>query len=255
MATMGELTVGEIIELKVGTKKQNFIVVHQGNPDTSKYDSSCDGTWLMMEKLYYKQTWSITKAEYVDSYHNNYLNNNFFNLLDAKIQEAIKQVKIPYTFYGEGVYIGTLLTGADGLSTKIFLPSYAEISNTLDSTARIDGAVLDYFKNATNSNRILRYNNTVTAWWTRSPITENSGSAWYVTTSGSIDKKSVSYAYGGRPTFILPSDFSLGGAIKGSVNIGGTYKELVGGHVNIGGTWKEICGSYVNIGGTWKQTF
>lgn len=43
--------VGSIVKLKVGGVAKNFIVVHQGRP-SSVYDTSCDGTWLLMEDCY-----------------------------------------------------------------------------------------------------------------------------------------------------------------------------------------------------------
>ena len=42
--------VGSIVKLNVGGVAKNFIVVHQGRP-SSLYDTSCDGTWLLMEEI------------------------------------------------------------------------------------------------------------------------------------------------------------------------------------------------------------
>ena len=43
---IGSLAVGTLVTIAgVGT----FILVHQGNPDESVYDSSCDGSWLLAQ--------------------------------------------------------------------------------------------------------------------------------------------------------------------------------------------------------------
>jgi hypothetical protein len=39
----------------------------------------------------------------------------------------------------------------------------------------------------------------------------------------------------------------------GSVNIGGTWKDLVKPSCNIGGTWKDGLELWTNIGGVWKK--
>lgn len=41
-----------------------------------------------------------------------------------------------------------------------------------------------------------------------------------------------------------------------SVNVGGSWKELVDGTaVNVGGTWKNVAEIFVNVGGTWKSAW
>ena len=44
-----------------------YIIVQQGNPDTSTYDSSCNGTWIMRKEVlvgecpFYDETWDINQ--------------------------------------------------------------------------------------------------------------------------------------------------------------------------------------------------
>lgn len=38
------MTVGSTVKIKVDGTVKDFIIVHQGNPDSTIYDSSCDGT-------------------------------------------------------------------------------------------------------------------------------------------------------------------------------------------------------------------
>ena len=39
------------------------------------------------------------------------------------------------------------------------------------------------------------------------------------------------------------------------VNIGGTWRNIVGASVNIGGTWRNVTEIWCNIGGTWRKAW
>ena len=41
--------VGSIFKMNISGEPWEFIVVQQGNPNASLYDSSCNGTWLLMK--------------------------------------------------------------------------------------------------------------------------------------------------------------------------------------------------------------
>ena len=56
---LGTKAVGSIVKIKVNGASKDFIVVQQGNPNTSTYDSSCNGTWLLMKDIYTTSTWLI----------------------------------------------------------------------------------------------------------------------------------------------------------------------------------------------------
>ena len=115
---LGTKAVGSIVKIKVNGASKDFIVVQQGNPNTSTYDSSCAGTWLLMKDIYTTSTFGSNNS-YKDSSIHTYLNGTFYNLIDSNIRAAIKQVKIPYqNGTGSG---GSLATGSNGLSTKVFL--------------------------------------------------------------------------------------------------------------------------------------
>lgn len=122
---LGAKAVGSIVKIKVNGASKDFIVVQQGNPNTSTYDSSCAGTWLLMKDIYTTSTFGNNNS-YKDSSIHTYLNGTFYNLIDSDIRAAIKQVKIPY-LNGTGGGDGSLATGANGLSTKVFLLSGYEV--------------------------------------------------------------------------------------------------------------------------------
>lgn len=204
---LGTKAVGSIVKIKVNGASKDFIVVQQGNPNTGTYDASCDGTWLLMKDIYTTSTFSSNNNSYKDSSIHSYLNSTFFNLIDGDIRNAIKQVKIPYqNGTGSG---GSLATGSNGLSTKVFLLSGYEVGWTTSDNGYFpkDGVRLAYFGNSSggNSKRIAYNGSSAAVWWLRSPYTGNTNYVWSVYSVGSYDYWSYSNSYGVRPAFILPS--------------------------------------------------
>lgn len=206
MATLGELAVGSIVKLSVNGTAKNFIVIQQGKPST-KYDSSCTGTWLMMEDLYTdNQNWYNTNNDYSASQLNAKLNSTFLAMLSSGLQDAIKEVKIPYTKgTGSG---GTLQTGSSGFTTKVFALSYTEVGLS-GGNANVEGTKLAYFKSDAKTKRIAHFNGKAKYWWLRSPDNTTTNSAWYVNFFGVEDVAATTKWYGVRATFILPSTLSL----------------------------------------------
>ena len=195
-----------IVKIKVNGASKDFIVVQQGNPNAGTYDASCDGTWLLMKDIYTTSTFGNNNS-YKDSSIHTYLNGTFYNLIDSNIRAAIKQVKIPYqNGTGSG---GSLATGSNGLSTKVFLLSGYEVGWTTSDNGYFpkDGVRLAYFGNSSggNSKRIAYNGSSAAIWWLRSPSTNDSSIVWSVYTDGSYDNGWYSYSFGVRPAFILPS--------------------------------------------------
>lgn len=202
---LGTKAVGSIVKIKVNGASKDFIVVQQGNPNTSTYDSSCNGTWLLMKDIYTTSTFGNDNS-YKDSSIHTYLNGTFYNLIDSNIRAAIKQVKIPYqNGTGSG---GSLATGSNGLSTKVFLLSGYEVGWTTSDNGYFpkDGVRLAYFGNSSsgNSKRIAYNGSSAAVWWLRSPYTGNIDSVWGVNSVGSYYDW-YTYSCGVRPAFILPS--------------------------------------------------
>lgn len=205
---LGTKAVGSIVKIKVNGASKDFIVVQQGNPNTGTYDSSCAGTWLLMKDIYTTMKWDGSNNDYKNSDVHSYLNGTFYNLIDSDIRNAIKQVKIPYqNGTGSG---GSLATGSNGLSTKVFLLSGYEVGWTTSDSGYFpkDGVRLAYFGNSSggNSKRIAYNGSFAGVWWLRSPGTSNNNYVWHVNTDGSYSSGGwYSNSYGVRPAFILPS--------------------------------------------------
>ena len=205
--TLGSYDVGKTIKIAVDGKDYDWLVVQQGNPNTSTYDSSCNGTWLLMKDIYTTSTFGNNNS-YKDSSIHTYLNGTFYNLIDSNIRAAIKQVKIPYqNGTGSG---GSLATGSNGLSTKVFLLSGYEVGWTTSDNSYFpkDGVRLAYFGNSSggNSKRVAYNGSSADIWWLRSPHTVNSVGVWGVNTVGSYYDDWYNYSYGVRPCMILPQD-------------------------------------------------
>lgn len=210
---LGTKAVGSIVKIKVNGASKDFIVVQQGNPNTSTYDSSCNGTWLLMKDIYTTSTFGNNNS-YKDSSIHTYLNGTFYNLIDSNIRAAIKQVKIPYqNGTGSG---GSLATGSNGLSTKVFLLSGTEVGFSNASYMTTEGTKLAYFDSAS---KCIAYNGSSAAiWWLRSPRTNNNGNVWRVDTDGSSSNGWYGNSYGVRPAFVLPSELVVSDDGTVSVN-------------------------------------
>lgn len=209
---LGSMSVGSTVKLKLGGTARDFLVVHQGLP-SSMYDSSCNGTWLLLKDIYTTRTWDSSNNDYKNSDIRSYLNGTFLNLFDNDIKNAIKQVKIPYqNGTGSG---GSVASGANGLSCKIFLLSGYEVGFSTSDSSYFprDGAKLSYFSSGTgsaaNNKRIANYNGSATDWWLRSPFTYNTYSVWYVSSDGNCNHWDYSNTYGVRPALVLDSSLSV----------------------------------------------
>lgn len=216
--TVGELEVGAEIQLNVDGVPTDFIIVHQGNPDPSMYDESCDGTWVLMKDCYEKREWNSTNSNsYSGSSVNSYLNNDFVGLFDDNVKNNIKTVKIPYR-PSDGTAT-TVNYRDNGLSTQVFLLSVRETGSDKNyyTSKLADGVKLEYFLSGTNdtaaNKRIAHYGNSAIMWWSRSPWLADKYSACYVGSDGSINGANcTNSSLGIRPAFVLPSDFRIGKA-------------------------------------------
>lgn len=200
---LGNLTVGSTVKIAVGGTDYDWLVVHQGLPG-SMYDVSCNGTWLMMKDVYYKESsWGDTSVYSQSELHSNLLNETFYNSIALDIRKSIKQVKIPTQVNGKPQ------SGKNGLSTKVFILSEKEVCLT-GGYSKEEGAKLSYFSDGTDDaakkKRIAYYNGEAWKWWLRTEYMNDY--PCFVTTSGGLDyvHKDYSYRWGCRPCMILPSD-------------------------------------------------
>ncbi len=213
---LGDMAVGTIAKIKIDGSFKNLVILHQGNPDPSLYDASCDGTWVCLEDIYDKMAWYNNTNNYPFSIIHSWMNNDFIQLLEPDIQDSIKQVKIPYVSSG---YMGqTVMSGSRGLSCKIFALSLCETGIAASSQEYIpkDGAKLDYFLSGTSfaadKKRIAKYNGAANAWHTRSAETDGQYHVWTIDETGGYRSgygDDTYGTYGVRPAFIIPQSLYM----------------------------------------------
>lgn len=205
---ISNLAVGESVYCNYNGAKTECIVVHQGNPDPSKYDSSCNGTWCLVK---YDANAGGTTVPfnsgnyniYEGGYYDDYLNTTYLNGLDIK--DKISTVTLPIRF--------TTMSGK-----KCFALSSYEIGITSAETnmSYREGAKLDYFASgdtdAARQKRIYKRGEQYAAtynWWTRSANTSDSETACNIKATsnpGQFQFSNCSNAFSPRPAFILPLD-------------------------------------------------
>lgn len=204
------LAVGTTVKLMEGGTAVEYLVVNQGIPENSSlYDASCVGTWLLRKDCHSNRQWHTSKVnKYESSAINTWLNGDFFNTLGSVEQAAIKQVKIPYRKNGGSG--GTTQQGANGLPCKIFLLSAPEVHYEHSYIDSGEGAALSYFAscvtNNADSKRVAYLNGSVADWWLRSPLADNTSSVWYVYSDGDCLSYYASGSSDIRPALVLPSN-------------------------------------------------
>ena len=155
-----DYAVGDILNLE-DTSGQliEYIVVNQGIPDSSLYDSSCDGTWLLRRGLGGTSTYGRTNV-FSTSTLFDYLKNTVYPSFSQKVKDSIKTVKIPYTATAGN---NTVSFGENGLVCNCFVLSCAELGfRPEDSDSNriyvADGFKLSYFEygktSSANSKRL-----------------------------------------------------------------------------------------------------
>ena len=205
---LGELAVGTLIKILENGAPVEYLIVNQGLP-SSMYDASCDGCWVLRKDIAEDRIWDSSDNDYKNSDIHAYLNGSWTSRYSAGVLSQIKQVKIPYVNgTGSG---GSVASGANGLSCKIFLLSGYELGWTTSDNSYFprDGAKLSYFSSGTsssaNNKRIANYNGSATHWWLRSPNTSDTGLVWYVLAYGVYNDWYCRNTCGVRPALILPS--------------------------------------------------
>ena len=201
------LPVGSTVKLIENGAAVEYLVVNQGIPENSSlYDTSCDGTWLLRKDIHSDRQWNTRYNTYENSLIDTWLNEDFFDSLGAIDKSAVKYVKIPY---GVGNKTSTVNSGANGLRVRAFLLGFYECGwTTADSSIfLVDGAKLTYFEAGTgaaaNNKRIAYLNGTADYWFTRCPNLGNAVQLCMVHQNGGIDSFNAQSSRGIRPAMII----------------------------------------------------
>lgn len=205
--TVDNLSIGDSVYANVNGTRTEFLIVHNGNPDSKLYDNSCDGVWCLMKDCYTERQWDSSDNAYFESSINSWLQNTFYGYFDSSVKTLIKDAKIPY---GNGRGSSGVNTWPTGNNCHVFLLAACELGLVWSDSSNFvkDGAKLDYFESGEGGSaadkRIANYNSSPDAWWTRSPYPSNTIDVNFTSPSGYADTAHASMSYGVRPAFILP---------------------------------------------------
>ena len=211
--TLGNKSVGSIVKLKENGVLVDFYVAKHD------YENGLNGsgrTLVIRKDCYDTRQWHTSNVNaYATSAIDTWLNSTYKNLLDADIRGVIGTTKIKYTPGNGNTTVGTL-------ERAIFLLSVTELGRSA-SYANTEGTALSI----ASSLQIAYLNGSAVVQWTRSPHTNNTYSAVFLNTSGSVNYSSCSSTSGSRPAFTLPSTLSVSDDGSVSVNtaptISGSY--------------------------------
>ena len=192
---------GKTVAIQWNGEPALFRAVQVGNPDPSIYDASCDGIWVMAVDRLINMVFG-SNNDYKSSNVHTWCNGDFINGFETELQKKIKTVKIPY-WDGAGTE-GSLKNGAEGLSTKGFLPSLDEFGHP-SNEARSIGSVLSAFQEGDTPKTISNY------FICRNPSASDDihvGSRFTGNQTSNVSY-SATQTLATTPCFILPLDIDL----------------------------------------------
>ena len=211
--TLGNKSVGSIVKLKENGVLVDFYVAKHD------YENGLNGsgrTLVVRKDCYDTRQWHTSNVNaYATSAIDTWLNSTYKNLLDADIRGVIGTTKIKYTPGNGNTTVGTL-------ERAIFLLSVTELGRSA-SYANTEGTALSI----ASSLQIAYLNGSAVVQWTRSPNTNGTDYAYYLSTNGNVYSYNCSVTRGSRPAFTLPSTLSVSDDGSVSVNtaptISGSY--------------------------------
>lgn len=211
--TLGNKSVGSIVKLKENGVLVDFYVAKHD------YENGLNGsgrTLVVRKDCYDTRQWHTSNVNaYATSAIDTWLNNTYKNLLDADIRGVIGTTKIRYTPGNGNTTVGTL-------ERAIFLLSVTELGKTA-SYANTEGTALSI----ASSLQIAYLNGSAVVQWTRSPYTNGTNYACYLSSDGDVSSNRCYSTGGSRPAFTLPSTLSVSDDGSVSVNtaptISGSY--------------------------------
>ena len=177
-----ELDVGDVVKLKLFGKPTEFRVVHKNYKTDGK-------VVLMPENI---EFFHVFNRDYANVYEaseiRDYLNRVFLSGFHPLIQDAIVKTPVECSVDDEIRVV----------HDKLWLPSYTEMGFSGSDYAK-EGKPFKYFDNKEKRRKVG------SAWeksyWLRTPSSNDTYSAWYVTTGGGTYYNSTTYDYGVVPAF------------------------------------------------------
>lgn len=215
---VGELAVGSSVYMNVNGVRTEFIVVHQGNPDSNWYTAGGNGTWVLLKQVSKQLECDVPnnvntaiQGAYQGSFLDTYANGEFLTSLDDNIQNIIQQVTLKHVCYNYNSHY------QEEITCKIMIPDIYDLGLPTDDTSseyssRVHNK-LAYFENGGNNRRIATNGSSNSPYFTRdfARFYVSGGRAlycYYVTTDGLLDRTQSETMYA-RPLYVLPSDAKI----------------------------------------------
>lgn len=163
---IGDLPVGDSVYMHIGGVLTEFFIVHQGIPTEGinglTYGSSCEGTWVLQKNIHCMFEERMPKpVSYTKSFMREYIEGEYFNLIDPDVADEIKEVTLPDLNSWDSM--GNDATPQPFKAKVFLLHEYDPVTN------RVQTATLDYFKDEDAPWRTADYNGAATPWFTRTP--------------------------------------------------------------------------------------
>ena len=204
--TLGYMSVGETVRLELNGHITDFVIIQQGSPGLGYV--GFEGITVVMPEndVEMRQMHTAPNNTYSQSAMHNWLNGEFLEWFDSDIRALIPQVRIPFSPWdGESpaVHIGT-----DGLLTRVFLPSLAEVGVPFGRWANMphpEGVSFAFFSEGLSEEVFERFGDW---WWLRSPVIDSTRDFWLVRDYGYAEIDSavaINANIGVRPAVPLPS--------------------------------------------------
>lgn len=188
-------TEGSIIKINESGSPVEFYVAKHN------YEAGLNGagrTLVVRKDCYDERAWNSTNVNAdATSSIDSWLNGDYKELLSVGIQAQIGTTKFYYTLGNGNNTVGTL-------ERAFFLLSATELGRT-KSWYNVEGAALEI----ASSLQIAHMNGSTIVQWTRSPNTDGTGNAVYLTGGGFADYGSCTFVHASRPCFTLPSTIKI----------------------------------------------
>ena len=189
---LNQIPQGSVLKIKENGQDVDFYVAKHD------YESGLNGagrTLVVRKDTYDDRAWDNGNVNaYASSDLDSWFNSTYKNMLDADIRSLIGTTKIRYTPGNGNNTVGTL-------ERAIFALSLTELGRS-HTYANTEGSALPI----ASTLRIAYRNGSPTTQWTRSPHTNNTGSAWRLHSGGDAISNVCYYSNGSRPAFTLPGD-------------------------------------------------
>ena len=192
-----QLSIGESLWLMENDELTEYFVVQQGNPNNTVYtDGGANGTWILRKDVANFGTYRQILTDQLS-------NGTYLARFPAEVQNALREVTLPR-------YYETTVEVSKSCTSKVHLPSVVEVGGT-GSNSFAPTFVLEFFRGASNEDRIAYLDGTATPYWLWEYIVvtiDGTPSHTYhsVKASGEISAVTITNGPKCRPMMILDPD-------------------------------------------------